>query len=363
VGDIISTSIRHTIEERNDSMVSVSGSIAPSFGKRLNPVPGSMNVTEETSARSPEDAGKENEAAVTEDESNGVDHEDTAEIKRSVFAAGDINGDKRPELIEQKPNGKLTAYYFSKDLHNESKTVLLPGELGNSGLVLKGTYTSESEKKVFLLFQHKDTGAVMRIELKDDKLGEPESLDIDAKDWNIVALHDFPEMWDKNKKVTIVGQNKEGRLHWWVMDGMKIDRDEDYPEESNPAPGWNIAGAGNFHTEKNRFLHDTIDDGTSDIMGHAEGCDLVSQYIDALGSTHQKISLYDYNYFRGEKMLPPDQSYEEDYIVAIADMNGDKKSDIIRQKEDKSIEVMFMNEAHQKYSHTLLEDWQMDEDK
>jgi hypothetical protein len=293
-----------------------------------------------------------------------VDHEDTAEIKRSVFAAGDINGDKRAELLEQKPNGKLTAYYFSKDLHNESQTVLLPGDLGNSGLVLKGTYISKPEKKVFLLFQHKDTGAVVRSELKDDKLGDPELLDIDAKNWNIVALYDFPDMWHKHDKLTIVGQNKEGKLHEWVMDGATVESDEDYPGDANLAPGWNIVGAGNFHSGKNPFAHDFISDFLHNRTDHAEGCDLVSQYIDELGLASEKITLYDYMNPRAEKRLTSDGPYgEEDYIVAVADMNGDKKSDILRRKEDKSIEVMFMNETHQKNTHTLLEDWQMDEDK
>lgn len=338
-------------------MVSMSGSISNPFIEKSHSVVNSVSLTEVKSSPLSEDSCEKKEASAT------IEGEDSVKIKQSIFTAGDIDGNKRPELIEQKPNGKIIAYFFSKDLKNESQTVLLPGELGDSGLVLKGMYNSKSEKRIFLVFQHKEKGTVLRSEIKDNRLEDPELLDIDAKNWNIAALYDFPDLWNKNKNLTIVGQNKEGKLHRWVMNGVKAERDEDYSGESNMAPGWNIVGAGNFHTGENPFVHDYISDSYHNRVAHAQGCDLVSQYNDTLGTTAEKISLYDYGTLRGEKRIIQAGPYNEDRIVAVADMNGDRNGDIIRQKEDKSIVVTFMNETHQKYEKTLLEDWQMDEDE
>lgn len=273
----------------------------------------------------------------------GDDTEDeTPKIVPSRFVTADLDGDKRPDLIEQKPCGKIVAHCFSKDLATHNESVIMPGLLPDNNWVLKGAHDWNFNKKTCLIFQHKETGEVLVNELSGFQLGESKLFDFNLKDREIVGIN-FPlrDPYFLPKETYVTCRKPDDTLQVLRIEGDKV-KEVDYPLSSCQGQGWHIAAAGAI--------------GKKDLIDPPEGPGSTFSYVVSCHDDGtEKVSLYDYYWLKGEQSLMPEgYSVTEGRAVAVADMNGDKKPDIIRQRENGQVDVTFMDGFHPKNSSPTI---------
>lgn len=266
----------------------------------------------------------------------GEDTEDTShKVLKSRFVTADLNGDKRLDLIEQKACGKIVAYSYSEDLSTHTESLIMPGLLPDNDWILKGAHNWNSNKKTCLIFQHRETGNILVNELNGFQLGESKVLDFGLKGREIVGIN-FPfNDFFACKENFVTCKKPDGTLQILRIQDDKV-KEIDYPLSSCPGQGWHIAAAGAIRKK--------------DLPDPPESpCSTLSYVVSYHDDGSEKVSLYDYYFIRGEQsLMPEDDSEPDDHVVAVADMNDDKKPDIIRQRENGQVDVTFMNGFHPK---------------
>jgi hypothetical protein len=272
--------------------------------------------------------------------------EDTEEpVLKGRFATADLDGDKRPDLIEQKVSGKIVAYSFSKDLATHTESVIMPDLLPDKNWILKGAHDWNRNKKNCLIFQHKETGELLINELDGFKPGESKIVDFGLKDREIVGVNFPVNDFFASKETYVTCKKPDNTLQILRIEGDTV-KEVDYPLSECQGQGWHIAAVGAI---RKKDLPDPPE-APSSIFSYA-----VSYHDN--GS--EKVSLYSYYFLKGEQsLLPEGDPDSDDLVVAVADMNGDKKPDIIRQRQNGQVDVTFMDGFHPKYPQTLIESWE-----
>ena len=198
---------------------------------------------------------------------------------RRVFAAGDLNGDGRPELVEQRV-GALRAHFFSDDLGEVVEVPLQCPEGEEQGWVLKGVFrTSPGAKESYLVFQNDDEIVLRRCD--GTELKEGVSLGIGGKFHEVVGFCDFLG----RDREDIVCRRDDGSLCIFIMDGLAVKEVRHFPDSVAVPEGWNVVGAGRFHSSA---LGGPLGDAYTDlVLQHRDGTRKVALFEGtALQSEH-----------------------------------------------------------------------------
>ncbi|MHC9542820.1 MAG: FG-GAP repeat domain-containing protein [Vulcanimicrobiota bacterium] len=239
---------------------------------------------------------------------------------RRVFAAGDLNGDGRPELVEQRV-GELRAHFFSDDLGEVVEVPLQCPEGEEQGWVLKGVFrTSPGAKESYLVFQNDDEIVLRRCD--GTELKEGVSLGIGGKFHEVVGFCDFLG----RDREDIVCRRDDGSLCIFIMDGLAVKEVRHFPDSVAVPEGWNVVGAGRFHSSA---LGGPLGDAYTD---------LVLQHRDGT----RKVALFEGTALQSEHVIWHGGMSDDDALVAVADMDGDGNGDLVCEKANGSVYVVLM---------------------
>jgi len=265
-------------------------------------------------------------------------------FRRRVFAAGDLNGDGRPELVEQRVGGRkgeLRAHFFSDDLDEVVDVPFQCSEEEEQGWMLKGVFrTSPGVKESYLVFQNEDEIVLRRcdgIELKKSV-----SLGIGGRYHDVVGFCDFLG----RSREDIVCRRDDGSLCIFIMDGLAVKDVRHFPDSVAVSGGWNVVGAGRFHSSA---LGGPLGDAYTD---------LVLQHRDGT----RKVALFEGTVPQSEHVIWHSGVSDDDALVAVADMNGDGNGDLVCEKADGSVYVVLMEGLQRKTVVPVIgpckeEDW------
>jgi hypothetical protein len=246
---------------------------------------------------------------------------------RCAYATGDLNGDGRAELLEEKQRGgkrEILAHFFSPELQEEKKIPLSFGELKDPLWELKGQYRQKLDgQESFLLFQSRDRQKILFKKLQLTSPGESIILHDALQGRDIAGTCDYYG----RHSTDLICRSSDGKLHIMIMDGFKVKEERNYPESAALSPEWTIIGAGRFHPP-------TLTGPLADAYG-----DIASQHSDGT----EKLSLYEGTFLESEHILCPGDFTAGEQMIAIGDMNADGQSDILYRKKDGSVYVAVMD--------------------
>jgi len=255
-----------------------------------------------------------------------------------IFAAGDLNGDGRAELLEQRMrNGKkeLRAHFFSDDLGEIVDVPLQCPEGNGQQWTLKGICRTRPDgQEACIAFQRSDDGEIILRKCKDTELGESVSLGIGGKYHDVVGFCDFLG----RNSTDIVCRRDDGSLCIFIMDGLAVKDVRHFPDSISVPEGWNVVGAGRFHSSP---LEGPLGDACTDLaLCHRDGT--------------QKIALFEGTALQSEHVIWHGGMSRDDRLVAVADMDGDGNSDLICEKSNGSVYVILMEGIRKRATVPIL---------
>ncbi|GEM_PF-3358180 len=264
---------------------------------------------------------------------------------RRVFAAGDLNGDGRPELVEQRMGtgkGELRAHFLSDDLSEVAGVPLQCTRGEERGWVLKGVYrTRPGGKESYLVFQHEGEGGIVLRRCEGMELGEGIPLGIGGRHHEVVGFCDFLG----RDRTDIICRRDDGSLCIFIMDELAVKEVRHFPDSVVVPEGWSVMGAGRFHSSS---LGGPFGDAYTD---------LVLQHRDGT----QKIALFEGTALQSEHVIWHGGTSSDDALVAVADMDGDGKSDLVYEKANGSVYVMVMEGVERKAMVPVIGPYQEEE--
>jgi hypothetical protein len=259
-------------------------------------------------------------------------------IPGNACFTGDIDGDMRPEIIEEKVTGgrrRLLAHFFSGELQEKKRVYLDFEELDDPRWAFKGLYREKrGGNESFLLFQSKDREEILFKRLQGVHPGESVLVNDALKGRDIVGLCDYYG----RQGTDLIVSSEEGSLDVLIMEKLKAREEKRYPPSSEPSPGWKIVGAERFHPPS-----------LTGPLGRAYG-DIVSQHDDGT----QKISLFEGTTLESEHVICPGDFTCGEQIIAVGDMNADGQGDIIVRKKNGIVYTALMEGLRIKDTIPLL---------
>jgi hypothetical protein len=240
--------------------------------------------------------------------------QDTTVIRFKVT----VTGDSLQNIYFQHDDGSLAVWEMN-GAHQVRASYLDPVRPSEAGWIVRATADFDKDGKTDLLFQ-KDDGSLAvwfmdGAKLKSGALLNPTTTG--DRNWQVVGADDM----DGDGQVDVLFQHSEnGTLAAWLMDGLKV-RQVMFLNPSTPEQGGSkVIGTGDFNR-----------DGKADLLFERADGAIAFWLMEGTKLVEGKLL---------NPVPPVGQSWR---VQGIIDLNKDQQVDLVVQKGDGSLTVLFLN--------------------